>query len=518
MMDTLALSCTRRSEYWQLRFGVPVRGTDGTLGTLHQVFLEPGTLRVTHLGVRTGFFFPRHLRVPLGTVVSATEEEIRLCCTLREAAKYRQAPRRDARSGGRSEDGQPPGASLEEALAVGSGLKVSARDGIAGRASRLLVEGPSGQIADVIVDSGLFNRQSRRLPAAWVRSITATAVEVDATVAAVAALPRFRRDREIRADIMDAWYQDVQLRAMLPRTILNVSVRDGVATVEGYAWSRARRQRLEERARTVPGVLEVRSAVVADDELVYEVADALAGDPNTGSLRPRVTSSLGTISLEGRVPDRTAGQAALEVAARVPRVRAVLNRLWVAGEREPAVPAPVLQPRVGQRVYTRDGRFGRVKRVILSATDRRVTAVVAAGELPAPEGAAAGGYPHEWPRRERCVVIPADWIAAATSQVLLRIGHQEAASRPEFQPGDYGDPDAGWEPPYPYERAHILLDGHRLARCSGRSEVRREPATDILGTLGKPGLADREQTGFPELLPERRVPILIGRGGDRLAA
>ena len=58
------------------------------------------------------------------------------------------------------------------------------------------------------------------------------------------------------------------------------------------------------------------------------------------------------------------------------------------------------------------------------------------GEPPSLEAAADGAYSHEWPRRERCVTIPAEWITAAASQVLLRVGHPEAASRPEFETGD----------------------------------------------------------------------------------
>lgn len=119
------------------------------------------------------------------------------------------------------------------------------------------------------------------------------------------------------------------------------------------------------------------------------------------------------------------------------------------------------------------------------------------------------------------MVIPASWIAAATRQVLLRVGHQEAASRPEFERADYRHPDVGWEPPYPYERGDVLLDGHLPARRSGRSDVWRGPTKhveDILAALDGPSLADRRQTSLAELLPERRVPILTGRGGERPVA
>lgn len=345
-------------ERLRLRFGAPVLGTDGPLGSLHQVLLDPGTLRVIGLVTRSGFLFFQELRVPLIAVISATEEEIRLDWSSCEAAERREKQaqllreRRSPNAAGPSTWGDP------ESLVLPDALRVESLHGSVGHVRQLLAESPSGGVTEFVIESGLFARRSLRLPAEWVRSLTGNALVIDALPSAVRHLPPYRADRELRADILDAWFYDYLLRPLLLHSLLDVKVREGTAVVEGHASSPGIRRRLEAGARAVSGVLEVRSAVVTDDELVHRVVSALLNDPRTRLLRPRVYSAHGIVSIKGAAADRVQSDAASEVAAAVPRVRGVLNRLCTVGN-EPSqeeasaskrrLPSRAAGPQVGTR-------------------------------------------------------------------------------------------------------------------------------------------------------------------------
>ncbi len=300
-------TCERSSESFEFRFGVGVEGVDGPVGTLSGLLLDPHIRQVVGLGIRSGLLGSHRLWVPLEVVTSATEGEVRLDRTMEEVREYRQPPEKPFRM---CTSPLHPGSTdwttamfPAPSLHLPDAVRVVALDGTAGRVRRVLVDAASRVIREVIVESGFFSRESRRLPGTWVRRISGTALEVEATLAALAFLPLFRGDQEIRAAILDAWFHDDVLRPMFLRAPLDVQVRQGVAMLEGHAWSGSGRRRLEARARAVPGVLEVRSAIVSDDDLPHAVASSLADDPLGQELRPRIRSSLGVISLEGQTPD-----------------------------------------------------------------------------------------------------------------------------------------------------------------------------------------------------------------------
>jgi hypothetical protein len=216
-------------------------------------------------------------------------------------------------------------------------------------------------------------------------------------------------------------------------------------------------------------VLDVRNEVVTDEDLQIRVAEELALDPRTRSLHVRIISELGNVCLEGEAPDWETREIATEVAARVPRVRAVTNRIGVPGDEIHDAAPPSFQPRIGQPVRTLDGRFGHVARVILSLRNRYLVGIVVEGELPTPTDPDTQSPPEDWPRRHRAVMLPVEWIEAVGDEVLLRVTHWEAAMAREFQPGDYAEAGPGWEPPYPYRREDVLIDLHRPPIRSGSS-------------------------------------------------
>jgi hypothetical protein len=80
-------------------------------------------------------------------------------------------------------------------------------------------------------------------------------------------------------------------------------------------------------AGQVMGGRQVRDRLVVDDDLQVVVAVALGRDRRTRAVQPRVSVDRGRVTLIGRVPDAPTRVATREVAAGVPRGRAVDNQL-----------------------------------------------------------------------------------------------------------------------------------------------------------------------------------------------
>jgi osmotically-inducible protein OsmY len=89
--------------------------------------------------------------------------------------------------------------------------------------------------------------------------------------------------------------------------------------------------------RRMSDVSDVENGLVADPEAVRAVADALAQDERTAPYVIRVDSRHGIVTLRGEVPSAGVGDAAVEIAARVPLVNSVRSYLAVGGETRPAI-------------------------------------------------------------------------------------------------------------------------------------------------------------------------------------
>ncbi|MFN3651269.1 MAG: BON domain-containing protein [Armatimonadota bacterium] len=453
-------------ECFRLRFDAAIEGSDGPVGSLDQILVDPGTGRVRGLIARTGFLSWRKVQLPWRAVVDASEETLELSLSTRDVWELRE---RQPKRGG------PELAAAASPVALRSALPVAALDGPAGHLRQLRVDAVTGELVELVIESGLFCRQSRRIPAAWIGRITSSGIELDALLSAVAGQPHYRSDRELRAEILEAWFYDDLLRPILLRTSLDAKVREGVATLEGYVWSSDRRWRLIDRARSVSGVVEVRCEVVTDEELIHQVATALSADSRTWSLYPQIHSSLGVVSLDGRAPDEATREAASEVAATVPRAKAIHNRLRVGGGDGSPETLRAHSPRLGQRVFSQDGPYGRVSQVVLHASTRLLSGLVVREERPAPT-TVADARPERAAALRR-VVVPADWISTLAGEILLRVGRRELAQLPELRPGDYRTPPPGWVPPFPYECSHVLLSGKERGRTSDRERsAEGEPA------------------------------------------
>jgi osmotically-inducible protein OsmY/sporulation protein YlmC with PRC-barrel domain len=503
------------SERWEFRIGATVYTTDDTLGRLRQVVISPGEQRVVALVVRGGLP-PRDYLVPLEAVRQAGEEEIQLSWTMEEARKrgrYEEkafhTPERSLPGYARGEAvfglrGGPPGRAAG-GPPIRVGLRVVTLDGEMGPVNRILVDSATGRATHLVVRQSLLPPRDRLVPVDWVTGVTEAVVTLAATRADLSALPEYHQDEELADNILDAWWGDPILHALLIDSDLQPVVRAGIATLEGYARSSVQRRRLEELARKVPGVLDVRNEVVADDELELAVARALAKDPRTRGHDIQVQSYLGNIYLRGIVIDPETREAAAENAGRMPRVKTIINLVEVPGV-PAAEPPRVLEPKVGQEVIARDSRFGRVSRVIMSPRTRLVTGIVVEGQLPDPKRADPNAFPEDWPRRERRVVIPVSMIDTVGTAVILRVGALEAAAAAELREAEFVAPDPSWGPPHPYHAEDLLLETHPMARPV--AEMRTEHHASV--AVPAPGAAPGAPMTWIAIVRGNRVRCVFG--------
>src|SRR5690606_6729595 len=114
-------------------------------------------------------------------------------------------------------------------------------------------------------------------------------------------------------------------------------------------------------ARRVPGVLRVENRIVTDGEVAVAVAQALASDAQTREQRILVHAGHGVVTLGGEISSDNIRAAAEEVAAGVPQVRGVINKIRTPGVVVDPAKQRVLQPRIGQGIYARDMVLGRIE-------------------------------------------------------------------------------------------------------------------------------------------------------------
>jgi osmotically-inducible protein OsmY len=353
---------------------------------------------------------------------------------------------------------ESPAQQPHEALALRSGQQVFCRDGHAGHVTSLLLD-PRGQVRQFVMRLGHLGHEVI-VPVDWVGESDAENVHLSVNRHALEGLPGYRPDSVIAAEVDRALWNDDVLREGDYHEI-DVVVSNGVVSLNGYVMTLTIKARVEQAARTVHDVSDVENHLIADDQVVIAVAQALDHDAQTREQTVYVSARNGIVSLSGEVSSAAVRAAVEECAASVPVVRGVLNYVQALGVARHDEEQRVLQPQIGAEVYASDIRLGRVERAIISPHNRRVTAFVAHGQFPEPAHSDPSVLPvemlHAAPEWHR--VIPINAVSDVNaSGVLLRITSGEAARLADFDPARFVTPDANWQLPYPYHLADVMLE------------------------------------------------------------
>lgn len=125
------------------------------------------------------------------------------------------------------------------------------------------------------------------------------------------------------------------LNSIEPLRVLGSPVRvqanKGVVTLSGAVATHTIKAQALQTVRNLTGVHQVRDELWTDSELEIQVAHALSVDPRTQHVvfDIIVNAINGEISLIGQVPTAEIAQTAQAIAAAVPGIRSVSNRLQV---------------------------------------------------------------------------------------------------------------------------------------------------------------------------------------------
>ena len=353
---------------------------------------------------------------------------------------------------------ESPAQQPHEALALRSGQQVFCRDGHAGHVTLLLLD-PRGQVRQFVMRLGYLSHEVI-VPVDWVGESDAENVHLSVNRHALEGLPGYRPDSVIAAEVDRALWNDDVLRES-DYDEIDVVVSNGVVSLNGYVMTLTIKARVERAARTVHDVLDVENHLIADDQVVIAVAQALDHDVRTREQTVYVNARNGIVSLSGEVNSAAVRAAVEECAASVPVVRGVLNHVQALGVARDDAEQRVLQPQIGTEIYASDIRLGRVERAIISPHNRRVTAFVAHGQFPEPAHSDPSVLPVEMLHTapEWHTVIPISAVSDVNaSEVLLRITSVEAARLADFDPARFVTPDANWQLPYPYHLADVMLE------------------------------------------------------------
>ncbi len=349
----------------ELKIGSAVFCTDGKVGELYRVVLDPETLEVTDLIVREeGLDAPARV-VPMDEVADWDDEQVRLKIdreTFLRCREYREEEFVPAtESLGYAEEEVVMWGTVYQTLppqfyipvvwervkegvpadrpVLRRGLPVFTADGRKiGTLDHLLVERESGRIAYLAVRKGLLLRHSRLIPAEAVAKVTDEGVSLKLSLEEICKLPHFtsRSDAAIAQELRRLLDEEDEFDF----SAVHVGVDKGHVTLTGHVPSIKAKRRAEALARGILGVVGVSNHLITDGDLKARVITALAADPRTALLDVEVECSLGKITLRGVVPSEAHKEAVLEVVRHVPGVVAVEAHLEI----DPAAHEPHMPP------------------------------------------------------------------------------------------------------------------------------------------------------------------------------
>jgi uncharacterized protein YkvS len=270
--------------------------------------------------------------------------------------------------------------------------------------------------------------------------------------------PIQKTDVSLKGIIERAIWNDQVLRAM-EYSEIDVYVNNGIIYLNGHITNTASQKRIENVIRSVPGILGTRNRLILDDKLILEVAASLGTLEHIYGCKFFTGGSHGVISLGGIVSDKNVKLLAEKRAASHPNVRAVINRIRVAGSVSELPDPPFLQPTIGELIYFLDGVSGVVKQVIINPNNRRVIAMTIWGRFEDQRRQELKSSNHGGTRSsERLVVIPMDVIRYLTKDSgFLHIKIDEREHYMDFDPASYFTPTVDWTPPYPYCPDDVLF-------------------------------------------------------------
>jgi osmotically-inducible protein OsmY len=274
------------------------------------------------------------------------------------------------------------------------------------------------------------------------------------------------QSRQTKADRVDRTIAEKVDRALWKNGVLrstdygkiNVTVKDGVVYLSGHVISASNQRRAEDAVRSIPSVLDVKSYLVPDDDLIRKVADALGKIEHIYGVKFFTGAQNGVVALHGEILSPEVRSLAIKCAAAIPGVRGVIDHMRPVDLNQKKEDLRFLQPAIGEQMYFRDGIPGTIQKVIINPNNLRVVAMVVRGRYSNPKEEPRFLPYGEDQAPQRSVSIPMDAVRYLTkSSGFLHIDSAEAARSGDFDPSGFTKPGEDWTPPYPYCPDDVLF-------------------------------------------------------------
>jgi osmotically-inducible protein OsmY len=300
---------TSISEMQKFHFGSKIICSDGEYGVLTHVLFDPTTRRMTHLGLKQGRFFGKTFQLPFDTILGASSDGIILRIRIEEITAASKL-----------------GSSSEGALLSSNCVIEPAGSPNKGVLSLVAVHPTSGELA-YLVAHHLLPGKDTLLKAEFVTDLTTEHVTISIDDATLNTLSPYRPDNVLQQEVESALFDLTPLHVDM-KTI-TVRVLDSVLYLEGNISSALRGDIVVDQALGVPGILEIKNNLVADDTLASDLAHALGSDERTREVPIGIYPRLGVVRLRGAIHTGQQKAAAEEIVRNFPGVRSVINELNV---------------------------------------------------------------------------------------------------------------------------------------------------------------------------------------------
>jgi hypothetical protein len=268
----------------EIRLGSLVVGSDGVIGLVEQVLIDPVSRQARGLAIATRT--PRRpLTVPFAAVASADGCAVQLGASganLLQAADAQQTRARDRASetvmphrevATRSFPTASPiamagrhrgAAEIDHGLAaltpLTAGQTVLCRDGTVGHIDLVLLDEQTHCVTHLVVRCSDARRRDVRVPLWWLSEITLDHLVLDAAWEQLDRCPGYRPDDEITGDVQATV---LRLSALDPKDFWQIEVRTraGIVELHGLTRTDCARATLERLTSELKGVVAVRNGV-----------------------------------------------------------------------------------------------------------------------------------------------------------------------------------------------------------------------------------------------------------------
>jgi osmotically-inducible protein OsmY len=153
-------------------------------------------------------------------------------------------------------------------------------------------------VATALVVGGAGQASERLVPMARITEAAPDRIITNLPAAENTNLQPYATDWDIRQAIA------ARLATADLHRAIQVGVQDQRVRLQGYVDDRSETQRVEQAVRAVPGVLELDSHLMTDDELAQAVNDAISKDSVASAATVQVTAQSGVVDITGVAPDR----------------------------------------------------------------------------------------------------------------------------------------------------------------------------------------------------------------------